>query len=334
MLMYLCVCEKAYRFRDMNAMHVVRYVSAIFFFYLFFSIIFWSTIRSPTKPIKNPYQILWLKVLSCVVLRFLRTRSSIEIPQNNSCQSVLRNWCAIHRPMFFSLPLSSSLQTLFESNELLVWGGISFDMTIAATYNYWRPHVQEHLWWWQERNCTDIHSLQIARLCKGARSQYHLFDQYNYGMDVIDRRRFSCFVFILSFFLLFLNKQKTKQQKSKRFAVRVGCPLNTVDYRCWRGECYQRDWRPRPGGGAISWESSQRAVEGLLRHHRRFRDQRPSMHGQTTQKGASRTDAHRYLYFQTSTQSGKALFGILLVFLCEMLLHTSRTVNCRNRNTV
>lgn len=58
MLMYLCVCEKAYRFRDMNAMHVVRYVSAIFFLLFIFFNHFLIYHKQPNKtyqkPLSNP----------------------------------------------------------------------------------------------------------------------------------------------------------------------------------------------------------------------------------------------------------------------------------------
>jgi hypothetical protein len=93
-------------------------------------------------------------------------------------------------------------------------------MTISATFNNnrWRRCAGTSLMITRKRNCTLTHLLQIARLCKGARSQYLLFDQYNYGMDVIGRKRFSCFVFLyyLSFFC-FLNKQKNLQTTTNKY---------------------------------------------------------------------------------------------------------------------
>lgn len=66
-------------------------------------------------------------------------------------------------------------------------------------------------------------------------------------MDVIDRRRFSCFVFILSFFLLFLNKQKNQTTK-----------IETLCCACWLPSQYSGlqmlTWRmPSAGLASKTW---------------------------------------------------------------------------------
>jgi hypothetical protein len=100
MLMYVCVCEKAYQFRDMND-HACCTLCICTFLIIFF-IIYWSILSSPSKLIISPYQNLWLKVFELCCITFLRMRSSIELPRKNSCQSVLRNWCATSiAPCFF-----------------------------------------------------------------------------------------------------------------------------------------------------------------------------------------------------------------------------------------
>jgi hypothetical protein len=80
MLMYVCVCEKAYQFRDMND-HACCTLCICTFLIIFFFIIYWSIISSPSKLIISPYQNLWLKVFELCCITFLRMRSSTEIPR-------------------------------------------------------------------------------------------------------------------------------------------------------------------------------------------------------------------------------------------------------------
>jgi hypothetical protein len=70
---------------------------------------------------------------------------------------------------FFSFDLWNRhlCQTIFESNELLVWGGISLDMTISATYynNRWRPCAGTSLMMTRKRNCTLTYTHYKLRGC-------------------------------------------------------------------------------------------------------------------------------------------------------------------------
>jgi hypothetical protein len=182
---------------------------------------------------------------------------------------------------------------------------------------------------------SDIHSLQIARLCKGARSKYLLFDQYNYGMDVIGRKRFSCFVFLyyLSFFC-FLNKQTQSKTTTNDNDTNQFCGCWTIQ---WTTDADVEN--------AISAIGVQDLVEVRF-HENRANGQSKGFCVITVGSEISarqcmdklpKKDLHGQTPIVTFT-SKQALNQVrskhfLIVWCCEtnfFQVHTSRTIDCQN----
>lgn len=196
--MYVCVCEKAYRLRAMKThpLHVVRCVSALF--------IIWSIVSSPSNisPLSRPLtEGLWA-VLYYVSQDAVLHRFPTKIVVNQFCVTDV-----LYQTMFF---YQSSAKVIEWVDELLVWGGnrLIWQCQPSTTAG---AHVQGHLWWWREKNCTHTHTkLLQLRGCVKVPDQNIFIWPIQYGIDVIRKKK----IFMLLFFYIFLSLVLKPKQNS------------------------------------------------------------------------------------------------------------------------